>query len=156
MGRYSQRLGAAGEDAAALQLQMLGLEMVRVSSNKWRVVGWVQKPNSRGVGLAKVVPEPRQTQETDRRAIEPRTGRSVFAEVKVRSDKLSWSDLAEHQRATLTRHNDCGGISLVVWIEGSDVHVLRWPIPGFRPYHPLTPEDARRLAWRPSQEVSGN
>jgi hypothetical protein len=144
MARGSQSKGKTGEIVAAYQLAALGFVMIRKGSNAWRVRRWIRSYMKGKPGLAEVVPEPRQKGEADWRAVEPGSGRSVFAEVKVRDGKLSWSDLKDHQRQCLYDHDRAGGLSLIIWIEGSDCHVLRWPVPGFGHGSPLTKSQARK------------
>jgi hypothetical protein len=123
--------------------------MIRKGSNRWRVVKWLKPYRGGSPGTAKVIPEGRQRFESDWRAIEPKTGRSVFVEVKSREDKLLHSDLKEHQRALLDKHRENGGLSLVVWVSFAGVHVLEWPVEGFEEGTSLSVDRARDLELLP-------
>lgn len=73
-------------------------------------------------------------------------GISVLAETKTILDRnLRYSDLREHQPARLSEHVQYGGISLLVWVHGSDAYVMRWPIAGFEAGTSITQEQAQEL-----------
>ena len=138
--RRSQAKGDTGERIARLALSALGLRQIEriytgVVIHEW--MSWL------GHGVARISAKYRVS--ADFRAL-TNEGRSVLVEVKARDDKLVWSDLKDHQRSALTEHHLANGLSLLVWITGSDVFVLRWPIDNFG-YRKkaLTPQRAQRL-----------
>lgn len=139
MSRKEQRIGGAGERYAASALSALGVELVERIGTPVKLC-----PHPRIPGYFRVIwSEPVSG---DFRGILP-GGRSVLAECKTILDRnLRFSDLREHQPDALTRHAEMGGLSLLVWVHGSGIFVLRWPVPGFAPGTSITPERAAALA----------
>lgn len=149
MGKRSQTLGEIGERLARIALEQMGVEFVERIHTGYKLLGWLN-PAQR---IARVAPVARVS--GDFRGIIP-GGRSVLAEVKTRTkhdDRLLFSDLKQHQRAALSRHNYFGGLSLLIWIAADggfidterDLFVLQWPVDGFVARKPLTRERARLL-----------
>jgi len=131
----------AGEMIATQQLRSYGVRDIQTIETGWKVLNWLPQY---GQMIAKVVPYKKVA--GDLRGVLP-GGISVLVEVKVRSERLSLSDLKYHQRESLSSHHRAGGVSLVVWVEDTTntAYVLRWPIPGLVKYHPLKPRDALAL-----------
>jgi len=91
----------------------------------------------------------------DHRGILP-GGRSVLAETKTILDRnLRWSDLRDHQPDRLSEHAQHGGLSLLVWVHHTGVHVMRWPILGFAPGEGMPPEFAMSIASVTQQDIEG-
>ena len=123
-GRASQRLGKRAEEAVRLALQAAGFRMIERVATPWTVTFHRGRPKA-AFPTAKV--------SGDFRAVEPGTGRSVLVEVKCRSGRLRWSDLRPHQRQALDEHHRLGGISILAWVTGWEVRLLRWPVEEFGP-----------------------
>jgi hypothetical protein len=72
-------------------------------------------------------------------------GTSVRAEIKTHMDgNLTRSAFQPHQPQALSDHAEIAD-SFLVWVSGSGIFVMRWPVPGFGPGHGLTVERAREL-----------
>ena len=141
IGRRNKRQGAAAEAHARDLLLFLGLAHVQVIETPWRVV-------RQGARIVSATPV--RSVAGDIRAVIPGSGRSVLAEVKRREERLVYSDLEDHQVASLNNHAQPGGLSLLVWIApGAGAWVMQWPIFGFVPRSSLTPEAAQLLALQP-------
>ena len=146
MGRVSQSLGAAGEEQAVSALHRVGVEMVQEISTpvvlqpidmRQRIyrVSWKKRVSGDHTGIA-------------------RGGLFVLAEVKTAFGRnLHWSDLDDHQPVSLDRHDQLGGISLLVYVTDNGVHVMRWPIAGFGPGKGISPEHAEAIAINDEQEL---
>ena len=141
MQRYqSKKIGNAGEEIAAQVLGRLGVHMVeeiatpiKIIEKKmffgqwWYRILWKKKVSADHNGILE-------------------DGRRVLAEVKTISDKnLVWTDLKPHQPGRLSMNAEYGGLSLLVWVHNSGVYVMRWPVPGFRKGHGITPAMAEKL-----------
>ena len=126
MTRQEQRIGKAGEGAAARALAALGICMVERIGTPVRLI-----PHGRYFAVIWG-----EWVSGDHRGVLP-GGRSVLAETKTALDRnLRWSDLRAHQPQRLSRHAELGGLSLLVWVHESRVHesrvyVMQWPIEGF-------------------------
>jgi len=116
--RQEQRIGKAGEGAAARALAALGICMIErigtpvrlLPHGRYFAVIWGERVSG------------------DHRGVLP-GGRSVLAETKTALDRnLRWSDLRAHQPQRLSRHAELGGLSLLVWVHESGVYVMQWPI----------------------------
>lgn len=127
----SNNLGELGEAMARAALAQMGYTNIKKGRGKWHVTGWI----NRAEWIARVVADPEQKNSPDWQAIEPTTGRAVWAEVKARVDRLPYSALKDHQRSGLDNHKANNGIALLVWVNPSagTVAVLNWPVTGFEP-----------------------
>jgi len=144
MPRLSQRLGAEGDQQAVGALYRVGVEQVEKIGTPVKIVAVSPDLTHRGIYQVifgeKVI--------GDYRGVAP-GGISVIAEVKSAFGRnLHWSDLLPHQPPGLDRHDELGGISLLVWVTDNGVHVLRWPVKGFGPGKGLTPEAADKMSIR--------
>lgn len=115
-GRRSQKIGKQGEDLALLKLRSLGYLRI-FKLNESRTAKGIRTRNVPG----------------DYSAIEPKTLRSVLVEVKAtESSTIEFSRLAKHQVEELNDHTGIGAPGLLVLVFQDSVHVLRWPIEGFK------------------------
>lgn len=135
--RREQKIGKDGEQRARSVLAGLGLEMIEKIGTPVNLIP-VRSAHQKNVFFVvwgeKVA--------ADHRAILP-DGRSVLIEVKTIDERnLAWSDLRDHQPAKLQQHADLNGLSLLVWVHGMEVFVMRWPVEGFGPGKGITPEQA--------------
>ena len=137
MSGLQQRIGKVGQEYAAVALRSLGVEMVEKIGTPVILI------KTKTPGVFRVIFE--ETVSGDHHGILP-GGRYVLAETKTVFDRnLVWSDFRDHQPTALTKHAELGGVALVVWVNSSGSHVMRWPIPGFGPGKGITPEQARRM-----------
>lgn len=137
--RSQQTIGKHGQNVAASSMSQLGIEMVEQIGTPVKLipVDNHRKDVFRVVFGEKV--------SGDHRGI-LYGGRSVLAETKTILDRnLRYSDLREHQPGRLTSHAIFGGLSLLVWVHGSGVYIMEWPIEGFTEGKSITPEKARSL-----------
>lgn len=115
-GRRSQKIGKEGEDLAMLELRRLGYLRI-FKLNEARTAG--------GKRVRKVP--------GDYSAIEAGTLRAVLVEVKAtESDRIIFSRLKKHQVQELNEHTAIGAPGLLVLVFKDSVHVLSWPIHGFK------------------------
>jgi len=141
-GNRSKRIGNQGEEIAAMQLRMLGVNMVETIYTGWRVVRWVNRPKR----VAIIVPYEKVS--GDLRGVLP-DGRSVLVEVKTYDgDTLAHSKLKPHQVAALQEHYDNFGVSLLVWVNRGNVFVMAWPIEGFKKGKSIHYLDAQTHTWK--------
>lgn len=140
----SNNRGELGEAIARAALAHMGYINIKKGRGKWLVTGWV----NRAEWIAHVVADPEQKINPDWQAIEPTTGRAVWAEVKARADRLPYSALKDHQRSGLDNHGQNNGIALLVWVDptAAAVAVFNWPIQGFKPGSSLSLETAAAQA----------
>lgn len=138
--RAEQSVGKHGQNVAASSMSQLGIEMVEQIGTPVKLIpvqGVPRKDVFRVVFGEKV--------SGDHRGI-LYGGRSVLAETKTILDRnLRYSDLREHQPGRLTSHATFGGLSLLVWVHGSGVYIMEWPIEGFVEGKSITPEKAQSL-----------
>lgn len=132
-----RQTGTKAEEIVALRLVSLGCVQVQRIETGWRIHR-AQKADGKG-GMRSVIvgASPIRNVAGDLRAIVPVSGRSVLCECKKRPDALGWHDFEDHQRASLTAHHQAGGISLIAWVASAGISVMRWPVVGFMPGHPL-------------------
>lgn len=144
-GRLTKQKGVMGERIARVQLSLLGIELIE------RVATPVSLIPYRDPTTEKIIPGVFSVKYCDRvsgdiRGVWP-GGKSVHCEVKLRDKpRLRFSDIRKHQRDWLTKHDKTGGISLLIWVSGTDIFVLRWPIPGFDKGTGLSMEKAREFS----------
>ena len=137
--RAEQSVGKHGQNIAASSMSQLGIEMVEQIGTPVKLipVDNHRKDVFRVVFGEKV--------SGDHRGI-LYGGRSVLAETNTILDRnLRYSDLREHQPGRLTSHATFGGLSLLVWVHGSGVYIMEWPIEGFAEGKSITPEKAQSL-----------
>lgn len=151
MTRQQQQIGKHGQDLAAAALRQLGIEMVEQIGTPVHLIpvktSRTAPPAYRVIYGEKV--------SGDHRGILP-GGRSVLAETKTILDRnLRWSDLREHQPDRLSEHAQHGGLSLLVWVHHTGVHVMRWPILGFAPGESIPPEFALIVAAETRDHIEG-
>ena len=151
MSRNEQKIGKHGQSLAAAALRQLGIEMVEEIGTPVHLIpvktSKAAPPAYRVVYGEKV--------SGDHRGILP-GGRSVLAECKTILDRnLRWSDLREHQPDRLSEHARHGGLSLLVWVHHTGVHVMRWPVLGFAPGEGMPPEFAMAVASVTRQDIEG-
>ncbi len=147
--KQQQQIGKHGQDLAAAALRQLGIEMVEQIGTPVHLipVGNKHDPNFKVIWGEKV--------SGDHRGILP-GGRSVLAETKTILDRnLRWSDLREHQPERLGEHARHGGLSLLVWVHHTGVHVMRFPVLGFGPGESIPPEFAMAVASVTRQDIEG-
>lgn len=135
--KREQKIGKDGEQLARSVLDGLGLEMIEKIGTPVKLipVSSARKNVYQVIFGEKVA--------ADHRAMLP-DGRSVLIEVKTIDERnLAWSDLREHQPAKLQQHAELNGLSLLVWVHGMEVFVMRWPVDGFGPGKGITPEQAK-------------
>ena len=125
--RQSQQSGAQGERIARHALHALGFEMIERIHTPVKIIS-KHKSSGKGKITGTFVFADRVS--GDFRAIDPQDGRSVLVEVKLRENRLKWSDFEPHQLAALAEHHDWGGLSIIVWVDSEDYtpFVLQWPI----------------------------
>jgi hypothetical protein len=134
MSKREQRIGAYGQERAAIALRNAGVQLVE------RIATPVKLIPARQKGTFKVIYG--ETVSGDHRGILP-NGISVLAETKTVLDgNLTWSHLRDHQPGRLTAHADCNGVSLLVWVHTTGIYIMRWPIEGFGPRKSITLEKA--------------
>lgn len=143
----SKRIGNAAEELARNRLRSHGLVMVEKVGTPVKVF-----PAKRHAGLFKVVWEEKVS--CDVRAIVPGTGRAVYAEVKhtTGEDRLIHSRLETHQVDALNLAHYVGAIALLIWTNEWGVHIMRWPIDGFKKGTSISLEQAQGLHWRLEHE----
>lgn len=128
-------IGKYGQERAAAALRSLGIEMVEQIGTPVFLIPAERARNTYFVTWGEKV-------SGDHRGILP-GGRSVLAETKTIMERnLRWSDLRDHQPGRLDEHSKHGGLSLLVWVHTTGVHVMQWPVHGFGPGESLTPEFA--------------
>lgn len=137
--RREQLIGKHGQNIAASVLSgRCGINMVEKIGTPVLAI-----PDKRHPGLFRVIFEAKVS--GDHRGLIG-NGISVLAETKTILDRnLRYSDLREHQPARLDEHVKFGGISLLVWVHGSDAYVMRWPIEGFEYGSSVSHERAQAL-----------
>ena len=151
MTGISKRLGAAGEDQATRALYRLGVEQVQKIGTPITCIPVSPALTARGIFKIKYG----EPVVGDRRGVAG-GGLSVLAEVKTTfARNLQWSDLEAHQITDLDRHDELGGITLIVNVTDNGVHVLRWPIPNFGPGKGITPKQAEAMAINTEAELLG-
>ena len=132
-------IGKYGQERAAAALRSLGIEMVEQIGTPVFLIPAERARNTYFVTWGEKV-------SGDHRGI-LQGGRSVLAETKTIMERnLRWSDLRDHQPGRLDEHNQHGGLSLLVWVHTTGVHVMQWPVLGFGPGESLTPEFAMIVA----------
>ncbi len=140
--RRNQNLGSHGENLARSVLSgRCGINMVEKIGTPVKLIP------VEGRGAGKDIFHVRWGEKVsgDHRGIIS-NGISVLAETKTVLDgNLQWGHLREHQPARLDEHVSFGGISLLVWVHGSDAYVMRWPVEGFGPGKGITHERAQVL-----------
>jgi len=144
MSRAEQAQGKAGETAARLALQSLGYRAIEKIGTPVRLI---PHPSARGYYRV-IYGEPVAA---DWSAVGP-GGVSVRVEVKTTDHNLRWSDFRQHQPGKLSEHEDAGGVSLVVWVTGLSVLVMRWRevlAAGFGPGKSLTVAQALQIVELP-------
>lgn len=120
----NRKAGAKGENDAKKELEKRGVSDVQFTPVEWVII--------RGASGRIVSAFPKRKASTDLSGIIAGTGRSVRAEVKTRDGSLPYKMLGDDQHASLQRHHDLGGLSLLVWVHDGVVSVMRYPIAGFR------------------------
>ena len=141
-GRRNRQLGEVGEMLTKRALDVAGALCIERVETPWRIRRNAQGRICGATPVAMVA--------GDFRAVGP-GGRSILAETKLREGKLMWSDIEPHQRWSLTRHADAGGLSILAWAwttEAAECCLMDWsaliPI-GFGPRVAITIEQARAL-----------
>lgn len=143
--RAKQRQGAIGQSVATLALKSRGVRMPEEISTpvilrpaRKPIPG---KPTPFYVTYGEKV-------SGDHRGVLP-GGRSVLAETKSMSgERLTYSDLREHQPGRLSEHAELGGLSLLIWASQYGTFVMEWTELlkfGFRPGKGIGIEDAKKL-----------
>ena len=151
MTKQQQQIGKHGQSLAAAALRQLGIEMVEEIGTPVHLIpvktSKAAPPAYRVIYGEKV--------SGDHRGILP-GGRSVLAECKTILDRnLRWSDLRDHQPARLSEHAKHGGLSLLVWVHHTGVHVMRWPVLGFGAGESIPTEFAMAVASITRQDIEG-
>ncbi len=137
MSRQEQNTGKHGEQLARSILDGLGIEMLEKIGTPLKLI---PVPSARKNVYQVIFGE---KVAADHRAMFP-DGRSVLIEVKTIYDRnLVWSDLRDHQPAKLQQHAELNGLSLLVWVHGTGVYVMRFPINGFGPGKGIAPAQAQ-------------
>ena len=114
-GRINQKKGDRSETATINQLKIMGFRKVRKIHT-----GFQQIPIA---GSKKFVPTKKV--DGDISAVHPQTGRSVQVEVKNRDSKtLPRSAFEDHQIDSLDEQIECGGISIIAWLNNSMLYVM--------------------------------
>jgi len=118
-GRRNRALGEHAQNLAQSTLERMGFAMVERVETPWRI-------HRNGLGRI-ISATPVAKVSGDLRAVAP-DGRSVLAEVKMRDERLVFSDLDRHQVAALDHHLRLRGVSLLVWVRLRPiaVDVLDW------------------------------
>lgn len=124
-GARNRAVGQAAEWAVRHALAKAGYRCIERIETGWRVQRCPRTHRIVGASpLAKV--------SGDFRAIEP-GGRSVLVEVK-RRERITWSDLDDHQVQALNNHAEAGALALLAWVRpDGQVSLHHWPVPGFGP-----------------------
>jgi hypothetical protein len=138
--RHEQQIGKQGQNTAAAVLSgRCGIDMVEQIGTPVKLIPVkTNRPNTYQVIFGEKV-------SGDHRGLIG-NGISVLAETKTILDhNLRYSDLREHQPGRLSEHNECGGISLLVWVHGTGAYVMRWPVDGFEPGTSISHERAQEL-----------
>jgi len=123
-GKQNAKTGIFGEAMAERWLWSQGFKCVSSIETGWRI----RRVNGKIVGAKQKVKVA-----GDFTAM-TKTGRFVFAEVKVRgSGKLLFSDLEKHQVEALDERVKYGALCLLIWIMSpTELKALQWPIAGFK------------------------
>lgn len=122
-GNRSKRKGQAGQTAAEMALRAYGVRMVEEIATPV-----VLRP-ARQKGAFHVTYKKRVS--GDIRGLLD-NGRSVLAEVKhYDTPRLQHSKLETHQHEALRRHDELGGLSLLVWVGNGSVKIYEYPVEGF-------------------------
>lgn len=141
--RRSVKTGEVGETIARYALTARGFRMVEKIETGWKIVQWIERAR----GIARIVPIAKVS--ADWTAVVPDAGTRVLAEVKTYDrESFIWSLLKSYQHDRLAENESFGGISLVVWVRGSDAHIMRYGDlreAGFRKGRGIDVETARRL-----------
>ena len=141
MSRYEDRVGKAGQEAAAGALHRLGVECVEQIGTPVKII---PRGNFGNQTTYQVIWGDKVA--GDHHGILP-GGRAVLAETKTILDRnLQWSDLRDHQPDALSRHAEFGGLALLVWVHCSGIHVMQWPVPGFGPHKSISADKAAALS----------
>lgn len=146
IGRASKRLGDAGEEQAQGALRRIGINMIHEIGTPVTLRAVKPKSNIFEVHFKKKVAG-------DVRGIYK--GTSVLAETKtIFGRNLQWSDLLPHQVTFLSEHDEYLGISLLVWVSDSGVHIMRWPVEGFGPGKGITKEHAEEISINSEKQLA--
>lgn len=146
-GYRNKKQGEAGEIIARYALQALGLEAIHRIHTPFKIVEIVKRLTG-GLLLARIVPEEKVA--GDFNATHPGTGKRVIIEVKTADEEtLIYSRLQKNQHDALAENITLGGISLIVWIQYNQAHVIRYEdaqAKGFKPRGSIKSQDLPKLA----------
>ena len=136
----NKRTGNHGEDAAENVLRGLGVEQLRQIATPYKILGMKVM---RGVRWYRLV----FSEKVHGDRIGSYRGIIVLAEVKTIWDSnLQYSELDEHQHEALRRNDELRGISLLVWVHNSGIHVMNYAkLDFFVPRSSIKPEQAKSL-----------
>lgn len=126
----NRKRGAKAENIAAEAMFLAGYVCIEPIETGWVIIRKYQPATKKTVIVSAF---PKKKVSGDLKAIEPRTGRAVHAEVKSRPGNLQYSALEDHQVAALDNVVDAGGIGLLIWVRGMDCRIYKWPVNGFGP-----------------------
>lgn len=139
-GKRNHAIGGKVQDEFADLLRTLGVRMVETVHTGWTVIR--HKETRQIVGAF-----PIEKVSGDVRGVLA-GGTSVLCECKKRGDRLTFSDLEQHQHDALNYHHAAGALSLVgfKWeAQGGGRSLMAWPIPGFVARTSISIERAQQL-----------
>lgn len=148
MSRMNQKIGQHGQNQAASYLSSIGLLLVEEIGTPVTTIPVKNIPAfAHRKDIFRVFYGNKVSGDT--RALMP-DGASVLIETKTVLDgNLTYSHMREHQPYRLSRHAKIGkAVSLLVWVHGSGIYVMRWGadgIAGFGPGKSIKQKQARIL-----------
>ena len=146
-GRINKQAGQAAENIVEIQLRGMRIEVEQIETG-WRVQ---RRPRPDGKGTVIVGATPMRKVLGDIFGVQPPGGRTVLVESKHDDgDRLSLSELKDHQRDNLLRWHRAGAICFVAWVRfkpAVEVCFIHYPsvTDEWRKGTPLPIERAREL-----------
>ena len=130
-GRRNQAVGKEAEKLVIGVLQSHGLNMVEKIGTPVRMIPYRTNTGHKPRGVFRVIFGDQVS--GDIRAFTP-DGQGVLVEVKYTGDidRFQFSRLEDHQVSSLWDCLKTGGLPLLAWVNDWGVHILRWPVTGFK------------------------
>ena len=139
--RANAKRGDRTEEQVMALMRGMGFVCCRLIHTGWRI---------HRVGGKIVSATPKAAVVGDIAAILP-GGRSVLVEVKDRPERLSYSDLEEHQHSALIEHQRQGGLSLIAWKSSEGLALMLYRDACMGDEAPMRP--GKRLQWSEAREL---
>jgi len=146
-GRLNKQAGQTAENIVEIQLRGMGIEVEQIETG-WRVM---RRPRADGNGTQIVGATPMAKVLGDLFGVQQPSGRAILVESKHDDgDRLSLSELKDHQRSNLLRWHRAGALCFVAWVRFEpvvEVCFIHFPsvTDEWRKGSPLPIERARQL-----------